>query len=113
MRARSARVAWIAGRQHGRVTRAQLLAAGIDRSRIGRWVADGRLHWRPAWDLRSLARACHEAWVRHRTAPRQVESCIARNPHKPGAAKLRRALGADVTLSALEDGFLALLRTPG
>ena len=32
-----------------------------------------------------------------------------RNPHKPGAAQLRRALGADVTLSELEDAFLALL----
>ena len=56
-----------------------------------------------------LARACHEAWVRHRTTPTLIEACIARNPHKPGAAKLRRALGADVTLSDLEDGFLALL----
>lgn len=209
MRALSARVAWIAGRQHGRVTRAQLLAAGVDRSRIGRWVADGRLHrvhagvyavghaaasvhgdytaavlaggegavlshraaahllqllpgaaprpevtvaptshrrrpgmvihrsavhpldastvdgiavttvprilldLAPGLGPAQLARACHEAWVRHRTAPPHVESCIARNPHKPGAAKLRRALGADVTLSALEDGFLALLRAHG
>jgi hypothetical protein len=45
-----------------------------------------------------------------RTACLSVEACIARNPAK-GAHKLRRALGADVTLSALEDGFLALLRT--
>jgi hypothetical protein len=60
-----------------------------------------------------LARACHEAWIRHRTAPQHVESCIARNPRKPGAAKLRRALGADVTLSTLEDGFLVLLRAHG
>lgn len=57
-----------------------------------------------------LTRACHEAWIRHRTAPHHVEACIARNPDKKGAAKLRRALGADVTLSALEDGFVALLR---
>jgi hypothetical protein len=57
-----------------------------------------------------LTRACHEAWVRHRTTPDQIEACIARNPHKPGAAKLRRALGADVTLSDLEDLFVALLR---
>jgi hypothetical protein len=33
----------IAGGQHGRVTRQQLLAAGLDRSRIDRWLADGRL----------------------------------------------------------------------
>ena len=47
--------------------------------------------------------------MRHRTTPEQVEACIARNPHKPGAAKLRRALGSDVTLSILEDAFLELL----
>ena len=56
-----------------------------------------------------LTRACHEAWVRHRTTPAQVEACIARNPTKKGAGKLRRALGADVTLSMLEDGFIDLL----
>jgi len=33
----------IARLQHGRVTRAQLLAAGVDSSRIARWLADGRL----------------------------------------------------------------------
>ena len=32
-----------------------------------------------------------------------IEACIARNPAKPGAAKLRHAYGADVTLSTLED----------
>jgi hypothetical protein len=38
-----------------------------------------------------------------------VQACIARNRTKNGASKLLRALGADVTLSALEDGFLELL----
>jgi hypothetical protein len=57
-----------------------------------------------------LARACHEAWVHHRVRPEHVEACIARNPRKPGIAKLRAALGADVLLSDLEKGFLALLR---
>ena len=57
-----------------------------------------------------LARACHEAWVHHRVRPHHVEACIARNPRKPGIAKLRAALGADVLLSDLEKGFLALLR---
>jgi hypothetical protein len=56
-----------------------------------------------------LARLCHEAWVRHETGPEQVAACIARNPRKPGIAKLRHALGADVTLSELEDRFKALL----
>jgi hypothetical protein len=33
----------IAATQHGRVTAQQLLAEGIDRDRIKRWLADGRL----------------------------------------------------------------------
>jgi len=60
-----------------------------------------------------LARACHEAWVVQRTTPLMIEACIARNPRKPGIAKLRRALGADVTLSVLERGFVDLLRDHG
>ena len=60
-----------------------------------------------------LARACHEAWVHHGTTPRHVEACIARNPTKKGAAKLRRALGADVILSVLEEEFVRLLREHG
>ncbi len=197
----------IAGRQHGRISRAQLVAAGIDRGRIDRWLADGRLrrvhngvyavgHAAPSVDgdymaavlacgegavlshraaayklglLRGVAprsevtvpttaerrrpgivihrvssldvsvldgipvtivprnlldlapttspldltRLCHEAWVRHGCGPQTVEACIARNPRKPGAAKLRQALGTDVTLSVLEDGFLELLRAHG
>lgn len=58
-----------------------------------------------------LTRACHEAWIHHRVGPRHIEACIARNPHKPGAARLREALGTDVTLSALEVRFVALLRS--
>ena len=48
-----------------------------------------------------------------RRPPALIEECIARNPRKPGAAKLRAALGSDATLSALEDGFLDLLREHG
>lgn len=58
-----------------------------------------------------LTRACHEAWIHHRTRPHHIEACIARYPHKPGIAKLRAALGADVTLSDLETAFLRLLST--
>ena len=47
--------------------------------------------------------------MHHRVKPQMIDACIARNPTKPGAAKLRRAHGADVTLSRLEDRFLALL----
>jgi len=43
MRSSGATLARIAASQRGRVTTAQLLAAGIDRHRIKRWVADGRL----------------------------------------------------------------------
>lgn len=60
-----------------------------------------------------LARACHEAWVRHRTGARHIEACIERNPRKHGIRKLRAAMGADVTLSHLERGFVALLRRHG
>ena len=60
-----------------------------------------------------LGRACHEAWVHHNTTPAHVEACIARTPGKPGIAKLRYALGSDVTLSDLEDAFLALLARHG
>jgi hypothetical protein len=67
----------------------------------------------PATAPMQLTRLCHEAWVHHRAGPERVEACIARNPCKPGAAKLRRAQGADVTLSALEDRFLALCEEHG
>jgi hypothetical protein len=200
-------VARIAAQQHGRVTFAQLRAAGVDEHRIRRWVADGRLHRehvgvfaaghpgrsvlgaymsavlaagdgavlshraaahllrllpgaapppavtiptlngraRPgvvihrvralhqldtselhaipittvprvlldlaiALTQQELTRACHEAWIRHRTTPQQIDACIARNPAKPGAPAIRRALATDVTLSILEDAFLELLR---
>ncbi len=206
MRALSDNLARIAGRQHGRVTREQLLAEGVDRNRIGRAVADGRLigvhigvyavgHRAPslradymaavlaagpgavlshraaahllllvrgappapevtipAGESRTrpgicihrsalpsldtsildaipittvprtlldlapttqpelLTRMCHEAWVQHRTTPGQIDAAIARNPHKPGAAKLRRAVTSDVTLSELESRFASFLK---
>jgi hypothetical protein len=34
-----------------------------------------------------LARACHEAGVRHGTTPAQVEAVLARRPHSPGRGK--------------------------
>jgi hypothetical protein len=62
-----------------------------------------------------LARACHEAGVRHRTTPAQVEAVLATRPKTKGAATLRRILHGDahVTLSGLEDRFLELLRNAG
>jgi very-short-patch-repair endonuclease len=62
-----------------------------------------------------LARACHEAGVRYRTTPRQVEAVLARRPNSPGAEKLRAVMRGDVkvSLSELERAFLDLLRAEG
>lgn len=57
----------------------------------------------------ALTRMCHEGWVHHGTGPSEIEAVIARNPGKPGAAKLREALGTDVVLSDLERRFIRLL----
>jgi hypothetical protein len=62
--------------------------------------------------LDDLARACHEAGVRFRTTPRQVEAVLTRHPTSPGAGDLRRVMSGEarVTLSKLERAFLSLLR---
>lgn len=62
-----------------------------------------------------LARACHEAGIRHGTTPRQVEVVLERRPNAPGAAKLRGVLRGDtqVTLSKLERMFLSRLHEAG
>jgi hypothetical protein len=79
---------------------------GIRMTTVPRVLLDLAPSLKPA----DLARACHEAWVHHRVTPEHIEACIARNPNKPGVAKLRHAFGADVTLSDLEDAFVALLK---
>lgn len=58
-----------------------------------------------------LARACHEAEVRHGTRPDQVEAVLARRPNSRGATSLRSVLRGDtrVTLSRLESRFLERL----
>ena len=65
--------------------------------------------------LDDLARACHEAGVRYRTTPAQVDTVLASRPNTRGAAKLRRVLHGDVqvSLSKLELRFLELLRAVG
>jgi very-short-patch-repair endonuclease len=63
--------------------------------------------------LDALARACHEAGVRYRTTPAQVNAVLQRRaPNIPGAQNLRRVIHGDarVTLSVLERRFLELLR---
>jgi hypothetical protein len=59
-----------------------------------------------------LARAVHEADVRHRTTPNQVERVLGRRHNWPGARKLRRVIWGEVpvTLSRLESRFLQRLR---
>lgn len=59
----------------------------------------------------TLARACHEAEVRYRTEPADIEAVLSRRPASPGAARLRQVLTGEVrvTLSGLEARFLELL----
>jgi hypothetical protein len=56
-----------------------------------------------------LARACHEAGVRHGATPGQVSAVLPRN--SPGAATLQRVMTGEVrvALSRLESRFLRLL----
>jgi hypothetical protein len=65
--------------------------------------------------LDALARACHEAGVKYRTTPRQVDEVLARRPNVRGAKQLKRVLRgeAPVVLSKLERRFLELLREAG
>jgi very-short-patch-repair endonuclease len=63
----------------------------------------------------ALARAFHEAGIRHGITPTMVEATLARRPNTPGAAGLRRVLGGEepVILSRLESRFRAVLRHDG
>ena len=67
----------------------------------------------PRLTVVELGRACHQGWVLHGTSPRDIEACIARNPHKKGIAKLRVAWGRTSRSAILEDRFVALLSTHG
>jgi len=87
------------------------LFRGIPVSSVQRTLVD----LAPVLPLDELARVCHEAGVRHRTSPAQVDAVLARRPNSPGAAGLRRVLRGEVhvTLSKLERRFLDLLRANG
>jgi Transcriptional regulator, AbiEi antitoxin len=65
--------------------------------------------------LNALARAFHEAGIRHDTSPDQVEAVLARRRTSPGAAKLRAVIHGDVpvSLSVLERRFVRLLEAHG
>jgi very-short-patch-repair endonuclease len=62
-----------------------------------------------------LARACHEAWVKHRCGWPQVARALARRPNAKGAARLRAHLLGDapLILSRMERRFMRLLRDDG
>jgi hypothetical protein len=63
-------------------------------------------------DVETLARACHEAGVKYRTTPRQVNAVLTRRRNPPGSAKLRAVISGatKVSLSKLESGFLKFLK---
>jgi very-short-patch-repair endonuclease len=90
-------------------------------NRLDRWIFNGipvTTVARTLVDLagvlspKALARACHEAHVRYRTTPADVEAVLARRRNSPRAALLRRTLRGEVhtTLSDMEARFLELLR---
>ena len=58
-----------------------------------------------------LARAVHEAGIRHHITPARVDAVLARRPNSPGAQKLRAVLHGDtpVSLSDLESAAISLL----
>ena len=66
-------------------------------------------------DEPALARAHHEAFVKHKLRPEPVEAVLALHPNLPGAGALRRVLRGDVRLllSKLEAAFIALLEAEG
>jgi very-short-patch-repair endonuclease len=65
--------------------------------------------------LNALARAFHEAGIRHDTTPAHVEAVLERRPNSRGAANLRAVIDGDepVLLSTLERRFRQLLHEAG
>ena len=61
--------------------------------------------------LDDLARACHEAEVRHRVSATAIGAAAARRGNRPGLWKLREIFDGDhrLTLSVLEERFLGVL----
>ncbi len=63
-------------------------------------------------DPSDLARAFHQAAVRHRVKPTAIEQILARRHNWPGTGNLRRVIHGDepVSLSRLESSFIAAVR---
>jgi predicted transcriptional regulator of viral defense system len=59
-----------------------------------------------------VARACHEADVKHKVGVEAVAAALARQPNATGAAKLRSVLRGDtpILLSRMEKAFLTQLK---
>jgi predicted transcriptional regulator of viral defense system len=81
---------------------------GIPITTVPRTVVDLAARLGPA----ELARACHEAEVRHGVRAAAAQAALARRPTARGAAKLRAIFTGDakVTLSYLERAFLTQLK---
>lgn len=95
-----------AARTSPRVCRDRIVWRGIPVTSVARTLIDIA----PRLSMEDLARACHEAGVKHGTTPRQVERLL--RPNTPGAAKLRAVLRGDVKvlLSKLEKKFIERLK---
>jgi very-short-patch-repair endonuclease len=105
------RVAGIAVRRSSLDPRELTTWHGVPVTSVGRTLVD----LAAVLDEERLARACHEAAVRHRVEPRGVIAVLHRHPTAPGSARLRSVLLGEsaVTLSRLERLFLELLREHG
>jgi predicted transcriptional regulator of viral defense system len=59
------RIAWIARRQHGVISQAQLVAAGLGRNGISKRVKSGRLHrlHRGIYAVGHRAPSMEQAWI--------------------------------------------------
>ena len=127
--------AYLLGLLKGKAPKPEVTARGKRcipgvRTRRGRLGRDETTIWRgipvtnvprtlvdlaPYLPIDELARAFHEANVKHGTRPDQVEAVLARCPNSPGAAKLRAVLRGEVrvTQSKLERRVLNLFRAHG
>lgn len=97
-------------------------ASGIRTNEVTRWrgipittVQRTLVDLAAVLEERALARAVHEAQVRHRTTPDKVAEVLARRHNWPGARKLRRVIGGEVpvSLSKLESAFIECVRRAG
>jgi very-short-patch-repair endonuclease len=81
---------------------------GIPITTVPRTLVDLASHL----SLDALARACHEAGVKHDTTPSQVEAVLAKRPNAHRSATLREVLRGNVrvTLSELERQFQRRLK---